>query len=126
MYITNTSNGINQINCPVCTEQPPIKCPPICERQFSLYFNLLGIAFGLSCLIVYLVRKRIFPRERTRRKKIFSQILFGLFWTLVVLFTLYFLKFEYRSISDECSTEGIFVSGRLLPDFDHPLYSRIH
>lgn len=116
MYITtNIPRTANQ-----AVDQ--IKCPIVCEQQLYAYVNLLGIIFGIFCLVLYFVKKRFFLNARSKKKKFFYKMLAVSSGIFLILFLLYFLKIEYKHISGECPIGGVLLSGSLFPDILHPLY----
>jgi len=111
MYITNTANRPN-----------PVVCPAVCEQPLRLDINLLGAVFGLTCLALYFAKKKFFLHPRSKKKKLISRILTGLFFISLLLFLLYFIKIEYKPINGKCQSAGILLRGKLLPDIWPPLY----
>lgn len=115
MYITQPVRRETKIECP--------KYPTPCEQPVHIYFNLLGAIFGLTCLVLFLIRLKSFPNIRSPKKKIISNILAVASLSFLILFILYFVKVEYKPAAFGCPTNGAFVSGRLWPEPFRPLYS---
>jgi len=112
MYITTNLNRPN-----------PVVCPVVCEQPLRLDINLLGTIFGISCLVVYLVKKKFFLHVWLKKKKLISRMLTGSFFILLFLFLLYFIRLEYKPAGAQCRSEGILLRGKLLPDIWPPLYT---
>jgi hypothetical protein len=110
MYITHFLNTASQ--------------PVVCEPNWHIYVSWLGLLFGIFGLMFYFLEKRFFRHARSKKKKLFLQILSRLFWVFSALFLLYFLKFEYRNTIASCPViKGMVITSRFLPDTINPLYS---
>lgn len=98
-------------------------CPPSCEQPIHIYFNLLGILFGLACLALFLLKKKKYSHVRAPQKKLTATVLAIASLTFLILFSLYFVKVEYRPAAPGCPSGGAYVNGRLWFDPLTPLYS---
>ncbi|MFA5155120.1 MAG: hypothetical protein WC453_01670 [Patescibacteria group bacterium] len=117
MYITNNNSG------PISpTTEVASNCPVTCQPSFHLYVNILGLVFGVACLIAYFAQKMVSSRAKRNKTAFLSQIIFVIFALFLLLFVLYFLTLEHQAQPAGCTVSDWLLSVRWQPDFLHPLY----